>query len=106
MKANARPLRSLLLAAGVALMAQSAFGQSLPAAPAPAPDAVPPAKFETTKVADGVFAFRYLFHRNVYVVTSDGVIATDPISPDAAAALRPSKVSFVIFKKWLFVHPI
>jgi hypothetical protein len=68
----------LLLPAGVSLIAKPAFSQPPPAAP--------PAKFETTKVADGVYTFRYLFHRNVFLVTSDGVIATDPISPDAAAA--------------------
>src|SRR2546430_1528066 len=74
MKANARSPRPLLLAAGVSLITQSAFSQS----PAPAPAAAPPAKFETTKVADGVYTFR-----NVFLVTSDGVIATDPIGPDA-----------------------
>jgi glyoxylase-like metal-dependent hydrolase (beta-lactamase superfamily II) len=87
MKTNSMLPGSLLLAASVALMAQSAFAQSPPAAPAPAPAAAPPAKFETTKVADGVYTFRYQFHRNVFLVTSDGVIATDPISPDAAAAM-------------------
>ena len=52
MKANANSPKLLLLAAGVSLIAQSAFGQSPPATPVPA--AAPPAKFETTKVPDGV----------------------------------------------------
>ena len=27
---------------------------------------------ENTRIADGVHTFRYLFHRNVFLVTSDG----------------------------------
>ena len=45
-------------------------------------------QFETTKVAEGVYSFRYLFHRNMFVVTDEGVIVTDPMSPKAAAALN------------------
>jgi glyoxylase-like metal-dependent hydrolase (beta-lactamase superfamily II) len=44
-------------------------------------------KFDTTEVAPGVYSFRYQFHRNMFVVTDDGVVATDPISKDAATAL-------------------
>ena len=44
-------------------------------------------QFETTKVAEGVYSFRYQFHRNMFVVTNDGVIATDPISPEASVIL-------------------
>ncbi|MFQ5914399.1 MAG: MBL fold metallo-hydrolase [Nitrospinota bacterium] len=43
--------------------------------------------FETTKVADGVYSFRFAFHRNMFVVTDEGVIATDPMNPKAAAIL-------------------
>ena len=43
--------------------------------------------FETTKVADGVYSFRFMFHRNMFVVTDDGVIATDPMNPKAAGIL-------------------
>jgi len=43
--------------------------------------------FETTKVADGVYSFRFFFHRNMFVVTNDGVIATDPINPKAAQTM-------------------
>ncbi len=44
--------------------------------------------FETTKVADGVYTFRHLFHRNMFVVTDEGVIVTDPLNPEAAKILR------------------
>jgi glyoxylase-like metal-dependent hydrolase (beta-lactamase superfamily II) len=60
-----------LIAAGLV----SAFAQ----APAPAP-APPP--FATTKVdgTDGVYIFRNGGHQAMFIVTKDGVIATDPIS--------------------------
>ena len=53
-----------------------------PAAPAPAPAATPaPPLFSTTKVdgTDGVYIFRYQGHQSMFIVTSGGVIATDPI---------------------------
>jgi glyoxylase-like metal-dependent hydrolase (beta-lactamase superfamily II) len=40
--------------------------------------------YATTKVADNVYLFRYGGHQSIFVVTPDGVIATDPI-----AYLRP-----------------
>ena len=43
--------------------------------------------FETTKIADGVYSFRYAFHRNMFVVTDEGVIATDPMNPKAAGSM-------------------
>ncbi len=41
-------------------------------------------QFETTQLADGVFQFRFQAHQGLFVVTDDGVIAIDPISPTAA----------------------
>ena len=52
--------------------ATSALAQT--AAPAAGP---PP--FATTRVADNVYVFRMLGHQSMFVVTPDGVIATDPI---------------------------
>ncbi len=43
--------------------------------------------FETTKIADTVYSFRFAFHRNMFVVTDQGVIATDPINRKAAGIL-------------------
>lgn len=43
---------------------------------------------ETEQLADGVYAFRYTFYRNVFIVTDEGVIATDPMNAQAAKALR------------------
>jgi len=42
---------------------------------------------ETTKVADGVYVFRWWVYRNIFIVTNEGVIATDPINPKAAKML-------------------
>ena len=43
--------------------------------------------FETTKVAEGVYTFRHGNHRNMFIVTEEGVIATDPIHNAAAKAM-------------------
>jgi glyoxylase-like metal-dependent hydrolase (beta-lactamase superfamily II) len=43
-----------------------------------------PPLFETRKLTDSAYLFRYGFHQSLFVVTSEGVIATDPI-----AYLRP-----------------
>jgi len=46
-----------------------------------------PKLVETTKVAEGVYVFRWWVYRNLFVVTDEGVIATDPINPKAAKML-------------------
>jgi len=71
-------LLRLLVAASLAvplLPRALALAQAPPAAPAA------PATFATTKVEgnDNVYIFRYQGHQAMFVVTSDGVIATDPI---------------------------
>jgi glyoxylase-like metal-dependent hydrolase (beta-lactamase superfamily II) len=68
----------LLVAWGLAaplLPSSVALAQAPPATPAA------PATFATTKVegTDKVYVFRYQGHQAMFVVTSDGVIATDPI---------------------------
>ena len=73
-------ISSLLVAPAVSvalLAAVPASGQTQPAATAP----VAPPTFATTKVegTENVYVFRYQGHQSMFVVTSDGVIATDPI---------------------------
>jgi len=46
------------------------------------------ALYETEKLADGLYTFRYGGYRNIFIVTDAGVIATDPLNAKAAAALR------------------
>jgi glyoxylase-like metal-dependent hydrolase (beta-lactamase superfamily II) len=80
-------MRQWVFACAMACVAAaSSKAQQSPASPAaPAP---PP--FATTKVegTDNVYVFRYGGHQSMFVVTPEGVIATDPISylrPQAAA---------------------
>jgi glyoxylase-like metal-dependent hydrolase (beta-lactamase superfamily II) len=70
-----------------ATFGSTAFGQAPAAPPAQAPAApAAPAQaqqpmFSTTKVegTDNVYIFRYQGHQSMFIVTKDGVIATDPI---------------------------
>lgn len=39
-------------------------------------------------LGDGLYTFRYGYTRNIFIVTSDGVIVTDPISRRAAEQMR------------------
>jgi glyoxylase-like metal-dependent hydrolase (beta-lactamase superfamily II) len=41
-------------------------------------------QFDMTKVTENAYSFRFFLHRNMVLVTSDGVIVTDPINPVAA----------------------
>ena len=81
----------ILLASIILALATIASAQDKPAG-APAEK---PALFATTKVdgTDNVYVFRYGNHQAMFVVTSAGVIATDPIGygrPQAAAAIAAS----------------
>ena len=70
------------LMAALAAPAQAQAPAQSPAAPAAAPAQPQRPPFETRKVdgADGVYIFRNGNHQAMFVVTSDGVIATDPIA--------------------------
>ena len=68
-------------------------------------------RYETTKVADGVYMFRWINHQALFVVTPDGVIATDPISVEAVKVYReeirkitPQPVRYVIYSHHHFDH--
>lgn len=51
---------------------------------------VPPGipQVETEQLADGLYAFRYGAYRSLFIVTDEGVIVTDPLSPEAAKEYR------------------
>ncbi|MFO1284231.1 MAG: MBL fold metallo-hydrolase [Burkholderiales bacterium] len=51
-----------------------------PAAPAAAPTPAAPPPYATTKITDNVYVFRAGGHQAMFVVTPEGVIATDPIA--------------------------
>lgn len=50
--------------------------------------AQPRADNEITKLSEGLYLFRHQFHQSIFIITSQGAIVTDPISPDAAAWLK------------------
>ena len=67
---------------------------------------VPPgiAATETEQLADNLYAFRFGAYRSLFMVTGEGVIVTDPISPEAAQAFRAAiaevtekPVKFVVY---------
>jgi len=45
-------------------------------------------KREITRVTDDVYRFQNQFHANMFVITGDGVVVTDPINPEAASWLK------------------
>jgi glyoxylase-like metal-dependent hydrolase (beta-lactamase superfamily II) len=69
-------LASLATATIAAVFTATAMAQ-----PTPPPAAPAPPLFATTKVdgTDGVYIFRYQGHQAMFIVTPEGVIATDPI---------------------------
>jgi glyoxylase-like metal-dependent hydrolase (beta-lactamase superfamily II) len=68
----------------------------------------------TTKVegTDNVYIFRYVGHQSMFIVTPDGVIATDPISErrpakpyiDAIRAVTQAPIKYVIYSHSHFDH--
>ena len=91
----------------LAALASGAAPAQAPAAPA----APPP--FATTKLTDNVYIFRYGGHQSMFIVTSDGVIATDPISlkrPAAAAyiaeirKITQAPIKYVIYSHHHYDH--
>ncbi|WP_447598332.1 MBL fold metallo-hydrolase [Nitrospira sp. Nam80] len=50
--------------------------------------AQPRADNEITKLSEGLYLFRHQFHQSMFIITPQGAIVTDPITPDAAAWLK------------------
>ncbi len=42
-------------------------------------------EYETSRIADGVYQFRWRAHNGFFVITDDGIVAIDPISAEAAS---------------------
>src|SRR6201996_3730317 len=86
---------------GLAVLTSPAFAQNAPAV--------------STKKVDGtdnVYIFRYGGHQSMFVVTSQGVIATDPISYlrpakpyiDAIKAVTDKPIKYVIYSHHHYDH--
>ena len=106
-------MRRFALAMLACLPASFALAQT--PAPAPAPVPAPPL-FSTTKVegTDNVYIFRYQGHQAMFIVTPEGVIATDPIGryrPQAVTAyldeirkITGAPVRYVIYSHHHYDH--
>lgn len=70
------------------LPAALALVMSFAAAPVDAQPAGVFDGYQTDDLGNGLYAFRFGPYRNIFVVGGDGVIVTDPLSVEAAAALR------------------
>jgi glyoxylase-like metal-dependent hydrolase (beta-lactamase superfamily II) len=99
-----RPVTALLAAAALAIAAVPACAQ-----------APTPPLFSTTKVdgTDGVYIFRYQGHQAMFIVTPEGVIATDPIGerrPAAAAyiaeirKITQAPIKYVVYSHGHYDH--
>lgn len=64
------------------------FSASLAVLALPVSAAAQANEYETTRIADGVYMFRYRSHNSMFVVTGEGVVAFDPISVEAARIYR------------------
>ena len=94
----------------LALLACSLFAAAQPAHA----QGAPPPPTATTKVdgTDNVYIFRYQGHQSMFIVTPDGVIATDPISErrpakpyiDAIQAVTKAPIKYVIYSHSHFDH--
>jgi glyoxylase-like metal-dependent hydrolase (beta-lactamase superfamily II) len=95
--------------AGAALAAACLGAAAYAQQPAPSP-------FATTKVpgTDNVYVFRYANHQSMFVVTSAGVIATDPIGygrppavvtyVDEIKKVSPQPIKYLIYSHHHFDH--
>ena len=105
-----RELGRLALGAGVAVMIAGREQRVVLAQPAQAAQPAPPdvqSMAELTRLAEDVYVFRSIRHQSVFVVTDEGVIATDPIgqsnprAPElyraAIAAVTDQPVRYVVY---------
>ncbi|MGH7335482.1 MAG: MBL fold metallo-hydrolase, partial [Candidatus Rokuibacteriota bacterium] len=70
--------------------------------------------FETRKIADNVYVFRFGGHQSMFVVTPDGVIATDPIGYrrphavhtyiDEIRKITPAPIKYVVYSHHHYDH--
>jgi len=78
----------LFTAAALAAEGGPSTEEMMKPAPNPAWNGFVLAGYDTTKIDDGIYAFRYRGTRSLFVVTDDGVIATDPGSVEHSKIFR------------------
>ena len=100
---------AVVFAFALAIAISGVVHAQAPAAPATAP---PP--YATTKLADNVYLFRHGGHQAMFVVTPEGVIATDPISlinkqasqiyVDEIRKITTAPIKYVVYSHSHFDH--
>src|SRR5262249_32819820 len=103
MRRSTMIVRMLVSLAAVALIVTAATGW-----------AQTPPPFQTTKITDSVYLFRYGGHQAIFVVAPDGVIATDPIAyrrPQAATTyiaeirkVTAAPITYVVYSHHHYDH--
>lgn len=101
-------MRQARLVRAVALLCVTMMQTEMPAAtPLPAPVV----GHDVTKIGPGYYTFRYTGARNVFLITSEGVIVTDPIEPEAARIMReeirkltPLPIKYVVYSHQHWDH--
>jgi len=64
------------------------LASAAPSFPTQEPMGGEPFGHSVKKIGNGLYVFRWWVYRNIFIVTDDGVIVTDPMNPKAAKLLR------------------
>ncbi len=78
-------MRMFTLALGILVASNAVADQDFPVN---TPVGGEPFGHSVTEISDGLFVFRWWVYRNIFIVTDEGVIVTDPMNPKAAQLLR------------------
>ncbi len=81
-------LSMLLLSPAVAQESEPSIEELLKPAPNPAWNVIIRTGQKTTKIDEGLYVYRYKGTRSIFIVTDEGVIATDPVSLEHAEHYR------------------
>ncbi len=112
MDGNKGNLIRLVVTSGLLGFASTAVAASVSSATAHPPPAtrtalpLPTEGHEVTEIGPGYYSFRYKGLRNVFLITREGVIVTDPIEPEAAMILREEirKLTLLPVKYLIYSH--
>ena len=66
----------------------SSLAVAAPGFPTDEPVGGEPFGHSVTEIGDGLYVFRWWVYRNIFIVTDEGVIVTDPMNPKAAKLLQ------------------
>lgn len=77
--------RTMLLALGLVFTSLASADKSFPI---DTPVGGEPFGHSVTEIGDGLYVFRWWVYRNMFIVTDEGVIVTDPMNPKAAGLLQ------------------